>query len=189
MWTFFGLAVAIFVQNLQVFPEVALIERESSSGKVAQLQTNTVFEPTGSASKPRLQQPVLFINEVPSDDTDALQPTPMSRDSMEPATNNQSNKTIESVSPQAIMHSPALDPCIVNNCEEPTPIPTSVVHPTKTPRPTEKPVPTPFSDPAISIVPLPSQEPMPPRCPSIPPHLTKQGLERPEVADPIYCLD
>ncbi len=189
MWSFLGMALAILVQTLQTSPQNETFLANTDKLNVPQAIISPTPFKQRIANRFAETQPTPFQNKAQEQGAYQSQPSPTQGPVNESAINNRSNQVIESVATQAIAHSPALDPCIYSNCEEPTPIPSSFVHPTKIPRPTEKIVPTPFSDPVISIVPLPSQEPMPPRCPSIPPHLTKQGLERPEVADPIYCLD
>lgn len=177
MWTLFGLALAALTQfatfpstNMPYVSEVVLIQ-DATEPSMPNITPKTIPDE----------------NEIKKNNspTPKPEPNPTIADQNPVAFNNRSGKIIESVSPQAIERSPALDPCTPNTCPSPTPKPTRQVEPTKMPAPSE----TPFPTPVVTVIPLPTIINEPPRCPSIPPHLTKQGLERSEVVDPIYCLD
>lgn len=188
MWSFLGIAVALLVQTLQTNPQIEYQHSRS-------IQFNA---PEAFISPTPLKQPIAnrFAEIQPTSTQNqaheqiALKPQPSAtqtknNESSDQAFNNRSGKVIESVSPQAIEHSPALDPCTPNTCPSPTPKPTRPVEPTTMPAPSE----TPFPTPIVTVIPLPTIINEPPRCPSIPPHYDKMGPERPLVADPIYCLD
>jgi hypothetical protein len=188
MWSFLGIALALLVQTLQTNPQI-----ENSLANTVHLNApQAIISPT--PFKQRIAKRFVEIQPTPTQNQAqeqiALKPQPSAtqtnnNESSDQAYNNRSNNVIESVSPQAIEHSPALDPCTPSTCPSPTPKPSRPVEPTHMPIPST----TPFPTPLVTVIPLPTIINEPPRCPSIPPHYDKMGPERPLVADPIYCLD
>jgi hypothetical protein len=185
MWSFLGIALALFVQTLQTNPQLEHAQVRSNQFNAPQ----SIISPTPFRQRITNRftevQPTPVHNQAQVQGADQPQPSPTQVRTNESAFNNRSGNVIESVAPQAIEHSPALDPCTPSTCPSPTPKPTRPVEPTHMPIPST----TPFPTPLVTVIPLPTIINEPPRCPSIPPHYDKMGPERPLVADPIYCLD
>ena len=185
MWSFLGVALTLLVQTLQSNPQ---IEYPHSRG--IQFNAPEAFiSPTPFkqriANKFSEIQPTPYHNKSQEQGVYQSQPSPTLGPDDESTINNRSGKVNESVAPQAIEHSPALDPCTPSTCASPTPKPTRAVEPTRIPFATSTPRPTPLT----TIFPIPTVVSKPPRCPSVPPHLTKSGDEPTFAEDPIYCLD
>ena len=188
MWSFLGITLALFAQTLQTSPQIETFLANTNKLKVPQ----TIISPT--PFKQRIANRFAETQPTPSQyqaqEQIALKPhlsptQAKTNESSNQALNNRSGKVNESVAPQAIVHSPALDPCTPSTCASPTPKPTRAVEPTRIPFATSTPRPTPIT----TIFPLPTVVSKPPRCPSVPPHLTKSGDEPTFAEDPIYCLD
>jgi hypothetical protein len=185
MWSLIGLAVAVLVQTLHTSPEFITTHESGFQGEAVALQFRLKPTPTQATRWNEILEPSPFLRQVQPSPAQVAKPTQIPSEHSQPAFNNRSNKVIQAVAPQAIEHSPALDPCTPSTCPSPTPKPTRAPEPT----PKSDHTITPFPTPLVTVIPLPTIIHEPPRCTTIPPHYDKMGPERPLVADPIYCLD